>query len=420
MGITINSPLPSSLASECRKAARILNSFTDNGKGVDFIIPPHILSGAKGLAIFTVLKAGFLFSGRAGSGLVIARLPDGNWSAPSAIMTGGMGFGGQVGAELTDFIMVLNTTSAVKTFMHHGSITLGGNISVAAGPVGRNAEASGTASIKNVSAVYSYSKTRGLFAGVSLEGSVIVERFDANKKLYGGKVKARDLLNGTIPPPPAADTLYCALELKSGHRGGGSFGHVDNYGSSYRSDGRYSSSDRNYDGNSDPYNRYDDTPTSRRSDNTSYDNMDSPNRALSFNRAAVHNLAKSGGGGSGGLSPNIRNNGNGNRPRGSSISSWKNDSNYDYDSPRQIAATPSPNLTSYDNSNSRALVLTNNNEDSRARALFNFAGEQDGDLVFHKGDIITIVKKTDTQNDWWTGRIGSRQGIFPANFVEPL
>ena len=52
-----------------------------------------------------------------------------DWSAPSAIMTGGMGFGGQVGAELTDFIMVLNTTSAVKTFMHHGSITLGGNIS---------------------------------------------------------------------------------------------------------------------------------------------------------------------------------------------------------------------------------------------------------------------------------------------------
>ncbi len=118
-----------------------------------------------------------------------------------------------------------------------------------------------------------------------------------------------------------------------------------------------------------------------------------------------------GGGGSGGLSPNIRNNDTGNRPRGSSTSSWKNDSNYDYDPPRQIAATPSPNLTSYDNSNSRALVLTNNNEASRARALFNFAGEQDGDLVFHKGDIITIVKKTDTQNDWWTGRIGSRQGI---------
>ena len=283
---------------------------------------------------------------------------------------------------------------------------------VAAGPVGRNAEASGTASIKNVSAVYSYSKTRGLFAGVSLEGSVILERFDANKKLYGGKVKTRDLLNGTIAPPPAADTLYRALEIKSGHKGGGRFGHMDNFDNSYRSDSRYSSSDRNYDGNSDPYNRYDDTPSSRRSDNSNYDSMDSsPNRALSFNRAAVHNLAKSGGSG-GGLSPNVaKNTSSGNRPRGSSISSWKNDSNHSYDPPRQISAAPSPNLTSYDNNNSRALVLTNNNEDSRARALFNFAGEQDGDLVFHKGDIITIVKKSDTQNDWWTGKIGSRQGI---------
>ncbi|CEP07810.1 hypothetical protein [Parasitella parasitica] len=419
-GFTINSPLPSSLASECRKAARILNSFTDDGKGVDFIIPPRILSDAKGLAIFTVLKAGFLFSGRAGSGLVIARLPDGNWSAPSAIMTGGMGFGGQVGAELTDFIMVLNTSSAVKTFMHHGSITLGGNISVAAGPLGRNAEASGTASIKNVSAVYSYSKTRGLFAGVSLEGSVILERFDANKKLYGGKVKTRDLLNGTIPPPPAADSLYCALEIKSGHRGSGSFGYMDNYDSSYRADERYSGFDRNNDGSDDPYNRYDDTPSSRRSNNDTYDSMESPNRALSFSRAAVHNLAKTGGGG--GLSPNVRNNNYGNRPRGGNTSSWRHESNCEYDHPtRQISGVPSPNLTSYNDSNSRALTLINNSEEgSRARALFNFAGEQEGDLAFHKGDVITIVKRSNTQDDWWTGRIGSRQGIFPANFVEPL
>ncbi|KAI8642927.1 hypothetical protein BD408DRAFT_386527 [Parasitella parasitica] len=418
-GFSINSPLPSSLASECRKAARILNSFTDDGKGVDFIIPSHILSDAKGLAIFTVLKAGFLFSGRAGSGLVIARLPDGNWSAPSAIITGGMGFGGQVGAELTDFIMVLNTASAVKSFMHHGSITLGGNISVAAGPIGRNAEASGTASIKNVSAVYSYSKTRGLFAGVSLEGSVILERFDANKKLYGSKVKTRDLLNGTIPPPPAADSLYRALEIKSGHRGGGSFGHMDNYNTGYRSDGRYSSFDRNHDGNDDPYNRYDDTPSSRRSNNNAYDSMDSPNGALSFSRAAVHNLAKTGGGG--GLSPNVRNNDSyGNRSRGGSTSSWRQDSNCENNPPRLISGVPSPNLTSYENSNSRALTLTNNNEGSRARALFNFAGEQEGDLAFHKGDIITVVEKSNTQDDWWTGRIDSRQGIFPANFVEPL
>ncbi|KAI7905953.1 uncharacterized protein BX663DRAFT_428841 [Cokeromyces recurvatus] len=379
MAFTINSPLPASLASECRKAARILNSFTDNGKGVDIIIPANILRDAKGLAIFTVLKAGFLFSGRAGSGLVVAKLPDGRWSAPSAIITGGMGFGGQIGAELTDFIMVLNTSAAVRTFMHHGSITLGGNISVAAGPIGRNAEASGTASIKNIAAVYSYSKTRGLFAGVSLEGSVIIERFDANKKMYGGKVQTRDLLNGTIPPPAAADPLYRALELKSG--GSGRRGYIDH------------DYDRNYDSyRHHSYNRYDDTPNSRRTSDLDDFNA-SP---MSFSRAAVHNLAKTGN------SSSLRTRGNDN---------WR----HDYDAPKPITAGHS--------SLSQSLVLSNNTQQQqqlRARALFNFAGEQEGDLPFHKGDIITIIKKSDTQNDWWTGKMGNREGIFPANFVELL
>jgi len=98
-------------------------------RGLDNIIPSNILSKAKGLAIFTVIKAGFMFSGRAGSGVVVARLEDGSWSAPSAIGTGGMGFGGQIGAEITDFVMVLNSREAVKSFTTGGNITLGGNLS---------------------------------------------------------------------------------------------------------------------------------------------------------------------------------------------------------------------------------------------------------------------------------------------------
>lgn len=98
-------------------------------KGLDNIIPPDILSKAKGLAIFTVIKAGFLFSGRAGAGIVVARLDDGSWSAPSAIGTGGMGFGGQIGAEITDFVIILNNRAAVKSFSQGGNVTLGGNLS---------------------------------------------------------------------------------------------------------------------------------------------------------------------------------------------------------------------------------------------------------------------------------------------------
>jgi len=86
-----NSPVPASLRSESKKASRILASFIDPKQafGPDKVIPPEVLRKAKGLAIITVLKAGFLFSGRVGSGLVVARLPDGSWSPPSAIVTAG-------------------------------------------------------------------------------------------------------------------------------------------------------------------------------------------------------------------------------------------------------------------------------------------------------------------------------------------
>ncbi|KAF8464365.1 hypothetical protein BDZ91DRAFT_821951 [Kalaharituber pfeilii] len=216
MVIGLNNPLPASLASECRKASRILASFIDPNQafGPDKVIPPSVLANAKGLAILTVIKGGFLASVRVGSGLVIARLSDGSWSAPSAIGTAGAGFGGQIGAELTDFVMILNDAAAVKTFSQVGSITLGGNVSIAAGPVGRNAEASGAASLRSVSGIFSYSKTKGLFAGVSLEGSVIVERKDANRKFYNANVSAAQLLGGNIPSPPAADALIRVLNAR--------------------------------------------------------------------------------------------------------------------------------------------------------------------------------------------------------------
>jgi lipid-binding SYLF domain-containing protein len=114
-------------------------------------IPEAVISDAKGLAILTVLKAGFLFSGQGGLGLVVARRKTGwlrgehgrgaGWSGPSAIGTGGAGFGFQVGAQVTEYVMVLNTDEAVKAFSRGGNVTLGGDVSVAAGPVGRTASA---------------------------------------------------------------------------------------------------------------------------------------------------------------------------------------------------------------------------------------------------------------------------------------
>ena len=177
----------------------------------------------QGLAIITVLKAGFLGSGRYGNGIAVARLSDGSWSAPSAIGLGGAGLGGQIGFELTDFVFVLNDAAAVRAFSQQGSLTLGSNVSLAAGPIGENAEAARVASLKGVAGVFSYSKAKGLFAGVSLEGSAIVERRDANEKLYGQRYTASQLMEGSVRPPPAAASLMNVLNSRvfAGATGGG-------------------------------------------------------------------------------------------------------------------------------------------------------------------------------------------------------
>ncbi|PPQ63702.1 hypothetical protein CVT24_004282 [Panaeolus cyanescens] len=213
--------LPQSLPKECEKAAKIFKSFVDtSNNGLDGVLPRSILENAKGFAIFTIFKAGFVFSARAGSGVVIAKLDDGTWSAPSAIGTAGLGVGGQLGAEMTDFLIVLNNRSAIRSFMASGSLTLGGNMSLAIGPLGRTGEASGALNTNGkVAAMYSYSKTRGLFGGFSIEGSVIVERQDANAQAYESPVTAKMLLGGAVTPPLWAAPLIKTLEACTGMPG---------------------------------------------------------------------------------------------------------------------------------------------------------------------------------------------------------
>jgi lipid-binding SYLF domain-containing protein len=169
-------------------------------------IPPAVLRDAKGLAILTVFKAGFVFSGRGGTGVVVAKTAKG-WSGPSAIGTGGVGFGLQIGGEVTEFVLVLNTYDAVQAFSREGNVELGAALSVAAGPVGRSAEAG----ITPIAAVYTYSISQGLFAGASLEGTVIVTRSDANAKYYGKAVTPQQILAGNVAPPAGARRLERVL-----------------------------------------------------------------------------------------------------------------------------------------------------------------------------------------------------------------
>ncbi|ODA82328.1 hypothetical protein RJ55_00835 [Drechmeria coniospora] len=372
----LHNPLPtSSVKSECKKCGKILASFVNPRQsfGPDKVIPPSILSNAKGLAVITILKAGFLGSGRIGSGIVVARLPDGSWSAPSAIGLGGAGFGGQIGFELADFVFVLNDTSAVKTFAQAGSLTLGGNVSLAAGPVGRNAEAAGAASLKSVAGIFSYSKTKGLFAGVSLEGSAIIERRDANEQLYGTRYTAQQILTGTVRSPPEAYSLMSVLNSKEFSGGRSAPAKRD---SMYNDTPVYASEHddvvwKGRQGSAYGENGQQDRPGTgtsadfeppKRSSTWQNDGYDRQNSAIAA-RSRSSTLGANGGSAS-------------NSPAGKKVAPG-----------RPVA--PKPNFA--------AKQAPNKNE---AVALYDFDADQPGDLGFKKGDIITVLKKTNSDNDW--------------------
>lgn len=169
-------------------------------------IPPAVMRDAKGVAIFTITKAGFVVSGRGGTGVVLARTESG-WSAPSAIGTGGIGVGFQAGVQVSEHVIILNTPEAVKAFTQGSNFTLGANLSVAVGPVGRSAEAA----VTPYAAVYTYSRSQGIFAGISLEGAVLATRYEANEEYYNKPVYTADILEGKVTPPAGAQKLIDAL-----------------------------------------------------------------------------------------------------------------------------------------------------------------------------------------------------------------
>eukprot|EP00735_Rhodelphis_limneticus_P013325 TRINITY_DN695_c0_g1::TRINITY_DN695_c0_g1_i1::g.28874::m.28874 TRINITY_DN695_c0_g1::TRINITY_DN695_c0_g1_i1::g.28874 ORF type:complete len:393 (-),score=67.09,sp/Q9URW6/YIE2_SCHPO/47.14/7e-53,DUF500/PF04366.7/9.3e-38,FYVE/PF01363.16/3.1e-19,zf-Sec23_Sec24/PF04810.10/2.3,C1_4/PF07975.7/0.21,C1_4/PF07975.7/8.3e+03,IBR/PF01485.16/4.1 TRINITY_DN695_c0_g1_i1:105-1235(-) len=208
----MNNPISFSLSDEITKAASTVLAFSRQSKmNPDKSVPRKLLEDAKALVFMTVLRAGFIFTGKIGTGLVIARTPHG-WSAPSAVALSGVGWGAQVGGELTDFLIIVRTTSALNAFAGNVNLSVGGGLSIAAGPVGRRSEIDISAGDGGISACYSYSMSKGLFAGVSLEGSLIFTRSDLNCQFYGRDVKPKQLLLGEIPPPRGAEPLYQAIE----------------------------------------------------------------------------------------------------------------------------------------------------------------------------------------------------------------
>jgi hypothetical protein len=290
--------------------------------------------------------------------------------------------------------------SAVKTFAQAGSMTLGGNVSLAAGPVGRNAEAAGAASLKSIAGIFSYSKTKGLFAGVSLEGSAIIERRDANEKLYGTRYTAQQLLSGSVPPPHQAAPLMAILNSRvfSGMRSGVSDDSMYNDVPVY--DDRHD--DVVWNGNRGSAYGQDNMRAPTRSSTWQDDVYDRPGPGGPPSRS--NTFASSRGGFEDG--PPSRSN-----TFASSRSGGFDDSSSRFGEKGAAPGRPTAPKPVFGNKQ----ASLNQNE---AVALFNFEADQPGDLGFKKGDVITVLKKTNSDNDWWTGMIGTRQGIFPSNYVK--
>lgn len=154
----------------------------------------QVIKSGKGVAIFPSLtKAGLIVGGQVGEGVVFLRNPNGTWSGPAFMGISGASFGLQIGVQSVGLVLVITNEAGLKAFTGGNSFKLGADVAIAAGPVGRDASAATDGRAK--ASIYSYSITKGLFAGVSLEGSVINQNRDASKAYWGRDMSAKAALS---------------------------------------------------------------------------------------------------------------------------------------------------------------------------------------------------------------------------------
>src|SRR6202790_3613830 len=180
-------------------------------------IPQDLLDKADCVVVFpSVLKAAFVVGGSYGRGAMTCRRGEnfnGSWGAPSMMALEGASVGFQIGGQATDFVLLVINDGGENGILSR-KVKLGGDASVAAGPVGRNASAETDVSMR--AELLSYSRARGLFAGISLEGSTIRPDNDANERIYGRKIPAKEIaLSGTTRVPLSARQLISTLNAKT-------------------------------------------------------------------------------------------------------------------------------------------------------------------------------------------------------------
>lgn len=165
-------------------------------------IPDRLLDEAKAIVVVPdTLKAGFMLGGRRGLGLMAVKQPNGTWSNPVFVKLSGASFGLQAGVQSADVILVFRSERGLDNIVN-GKFTLGADAGIAAGPVGRNAAAATDGALK--AEIWSWSRARGLFAGVALDGAVLQIDHGANRSVYGDGVTPRMVFEGRAPRPASA------------------------------------------------------------------------------------------------------------------------------------------------------------------------------------------------------------------------
>lgn len=196
-----------------KDSGRVLKEILD----VPDSIPQELLDKADCVVVFpSVLKAAFIVGGSYGRGAMSCRQGQdfrGPWGAPTMMALEGGSFGFQIGGQATDFVLLVMNESGASGILA-SKVKLGADASIAAGPVGRDASADTDATLR--AEILSYSRARGLFAGVSLEGSTIRPDNGDNRRVYGEKVSASDIvLSKAVAVPPAAEPLISTLDAKT-------------------------------------------------------------------------------------------------------------------------------------------------------------------------------------------------------------
>ena len=177
-------------------------------------IPQDLLGKANCIVIIPGMKSGAIgIGGKYGRGYAVCRNGSGSgWGAPAAMRVEGGSFGFQLGGTSTDLVMLVMNQNGMQNLLK-SKFTLGGNASVAAGPVGRDAAANTDATLG--AEILSYSRSKGLFAGVSLQGATLRNDDEGNQELYGKNLTTKEILTTNVAPPPEAQPLLSALNQYS-------------------------------------------------------------------------------------------------------------------------------------------------------------------------------------------------------------